>query len=435
MRQFLRRPFASLREPLSFSPGPLLPKEKLIDEEVYAGYNSKSYYPAKAGEVLDNRYQLVVKVGWGVSSTVWFALDMRGCEDDPRQIVALKIGNTKEGKNEYEIEEHIAQADPSARGLGLLRTSSERFEITGPEGTHICLAYEPMREPFWLFRRRFVGDKIPLPVIKAYVRLLLEGLDYLHTKCMVAHTDLKLENIMVDFEDPDVLLDFMSTHLNQPMSYKIDSTGRSVYRRCNDFGPLRAVSNAPRIVDFGQSDRFYQENELGIYPIQANHYRAPEVILGCGWRMPVDIWSLGALLWDIIHGDELFRQVHDSECRYTANAHLAEMIALLGPPPPKMITRYHSMRELKWPKAATFNGQGPLCQTTEECFGGPFFDEDGKFLYEELIPDRKLEDTITFLEEEEREGFLSFVGKMLVWHPSDRATAAELMEHPFLDVK
>lgn len=48
-----------------------------------------------------------------------------------------------------------------------------------------------MREPLWLFRRRFGADKVTrpfLPVFKAYLRILLEGLDYLHSECHIIHT-------------------------------------------------------------------------------------------------------------------------------------------------------------------------------------------------------------------------------------------------------
>jgi hypothetical protein len=60
------------------SPGPPLPPGTLIDEEISRLYNSKNFYPAKPGEVLGDRYQTLVKVGWGVSSTVWLARDMQG---------------------------------------------------------------------------------------------------------------------------------------------------------------------------------------------------------------------------------------------------------------------------------------------------------------------------------------------------------------------
>lgn len=40
------------------------------------------------------------------------------------------------------------------------------FEVTGPEGKHMCLVYEPMREPFWIFQRRFIDHNVPLPLVK-----------------------------------------------------------------------------------------------------------------------------------------------------------------------------------------------------------------------------------------------------------------------------
>ncbi|EGC43220.1 protein kinase [Histoplasma capsulatum var. duboisii H88] len=89
---------------------------------------------------------------------------------------------------------------------------------------------------------------------------------------------------MVTFEYPAVLDDSMNSQLEQPVEYKIDST----------------------VVDFGQSARLDDQDDWGIYPIRPDHYRAPEVVLGCDWK------------------------VYDAQGHYDAKAHLAEMIALLG---------------------------------------------------------------------------------------------------------
>lgn len=56
--------------------GPPVPQEELVDEEVCPGYNSATFYPAKPGELLDNKFQLLVKIGWGSQSTVWLARDI-----------------------------------------------------------------------------------------------------------------------------------------------------------------------------------------------------------------------------------------------------------------------------------------------------------------------------------------------------------------------
>lgn len=105
--------------------------------------------------------------------------------------MALKIinsNNADDARHEKEIERHIIQQNPEHRGRVILRTHLDDFEVTGPEGKHMCLVYEPMREPLWILQRRFVDRKLPLPIAKAYIYFLLVGLDYLHSECKVVHT-------------------------------------------------------------------------------------------------------------------------------------------------------------------------------------------------------------------------------------------------------
>lgn len=107
------------------------------------------------------------------------------------QIVAVKItnnNNVEEAQHEKEIEYHIARLNPEHRGHLILRTCLDAFELIGPKGKHMCLVYEPMREPLWIFQKRFISRQIPLPIAKTYIFFLLVGLDYLHSECKVVHT-------------------------------------------------------------------------------------------------------------------------------------------------------------------------------------------------------------------------------------------------------
>lgn len=104
--------------------------------------------------------------------------------------MALKIANNNASStgHEREVEEHISTADPSHRGRSLIRTLLDSFEIKGSEGSYSCLVYPSLREPLSMYQRRFGGRKMPLPLVKTYIRALLTGLDYLHKKCRIVHT-------------------------------------------------------------------------------------------------------------------------------------------------------------------------------------------------------------------------------------------------------
>jgi hypothetical protein len=58
------------------NPGSPIPQQELVDEEVSPDYNSTTFYPAKPGEVLAKKFQILVKIGWGSQSTVWLARDI-----------------------------------------------------------------------------------------------------------------------------------------------------------------------------------------------------------------------------------------------------------------------------------------------------------------------------------------------------------------------
>lgn len=58
------------------NPGHPIPQRELVDEEVCPNYNSTAFYPAKPGEVLAKKSQLLFKISWGSQSTVWLARDI-----------------------------------------------------------------------------------------------------------------------------------------------------------------------------------------------------------------------------------------------------------------------------------------------------------------------------------------------------------------------
>jgi hypothetical protein len=62
----------------------LLPSNTLLEEEENPDYDPKHFYPARVGETL-RKYQIVSKLGWGTSSTVWLAKEISGFVQHPLQ--------------------------------------------------------------------------------------------------------------------------------------------------------------------------------------------------------------------------------------------------------------------------------------------------------------------------------------------------------------
>ena len=112
-------------------------------------------------------------------------------------------------------------------------------------------------------------------------------------------TDLKVDNILVGFENPSVIKDFAHAQASNPMLRKTKD-GRSIYLSHNNFGKLRSFYILPKITDFGLAQQQEDIPQLQRHPIQPDHYRAPEVILGAGWAYSVDIWNLGVLVCHVL---------------------------------------------------------------------------------------------------------------------------------------
>lgn len=109
--------------------------------------------------------------------------------------MALKINTSNpEYKDvvlhELDINKRLTKASTQP-GFAFIRAAIDDFITTGPSGeAHLCLVFEPLREPLNQFQHRLVGDRIPPQLLKVYVDFLLQGLDYLHSDCQLIHTGL-----------------------------------------------------------------------------------------------------------------------------------------------------------------------------------------------------------------------------------------------------
>lgn len=98
---------------------------------------------------------------------------------------------------------------------------------------------------------------------------------------------------MVNVEDPSLLEKAAGDGFRNPLPGNVYPGDRTIYPARNNFGLPRDVTGIVRIVDFDQSVRGDKPNSGCI---QAEVYRAPEVILDAGYSYSADIWSWGMMV-------------------------------------------------------------------------------------------------------------------------------------------
>ncbi|KAH7317634.1 serine threonine protein kinase, CMGC group [Rhexocercosporidium sp. MPI-PUGE-AT-0058] len=390
-------------KPLAFSNSnfPQIPLGEKIEEELFIDYCASRYYPVLIGQILKDRYQIVGKLGFGASSTIWLARDLEG-----RRHVSLKLVVHFESMgaqldHELSMYKRISASSSKHAGRGAVRELLDSFDVIGPDGSHRCLVHPPLWESVLTFLHRNPVRRLPVPVLAFVLRRLCLALDFLHTECQIIHTDIKADNIMFGIEDDSVFTAFEEEELIHPSPRKMID-GRTVYLSRE----LRIPKTwgAPVLCDFGSAVVGDTEH---IEDVQPDIYRAPEVILEAPWSYQIDIWNTGCMIWDIFQGGHLFTG-HDPEHHsYRSRAHLAEMIALIGPPPQTLV---HSGRSS--PK---------------------FFTDTGDFRADFTLPDcTSLEEREVGLEGESREKFLAMMRKMLHWEASKRSSAKALADEEWI---
>ncbi|XP_041713070.2 SRSF protein kinase 1 [Coregonus clupeaformis] len=167
-------------------------------------YCKGGYHHVKIGDLFNGRYHVIRKLGWGHFSTVWLAWDIQ-----VKRFVAMKVVKSAEHYTETAVDEikllrSVRNTDPDDPKREMVVQLLDDFKISGINGTHVCMVFEVLGYHLlkWIIKSNYQG--LPLPCVKSIIRQVLQGLDYLHTKCKIIHTDIKPENILLTVNEPYV---------------------------------------------------------------------------------------------------------------------------------------------------------------------------------------------------------------------------------------
>jgi len=144
--------------------------------------------------------------------------------------------------------------------------------------------------------------------------------------------------------------------------------------------------------------------------IQTRQYRSPEVILGVNYDTSADIWSNACMIFELVTGDFLF-EPRKGDSYSKSDDHLAQIIELLG----------------KVPKKLGKSGK----------YSKKHFDSKGNLRRIKGLQHWPLKNVLMEkyrIKEEEATAFADFILPMLSYHPDQRATAQEMLRHPWLNM-
>uniref|UniRef100_A0A674B3B5 non-specific serine/threonine protein kinase n=1 Tax=Salmo trutta TaxID=8032 RepID=A0A674B3B5_SALTR len=182
------------------------PEEEILgsddeEQEDPADYCKGGYHPVKIGDLFNGRYHVIRKLGWGHFSTVWLCWDIQ-----VKNFVAMKVVKSAQHYTETALDEIkllrcVRESDPSDQNKEMVVQLIDDFKISGINGIHVCMVFEVLGHHLlkWIIKSNYQG--LPLPCVKSIIKQVLQGLDYLHSKCKIVHTDIKPENILMCVDD------------------------------------------------------------------------------------------------------------------------------------------------------------------------------------------------------------------------------------------
>jgi len=294
----------------SAPPWPTQPLRKLTLNLIntYTGIN-ESYYTAKKkwtasqlssggnfqwsegmNLVLDGRYQLKTQIGHGAFGVVMRALDLQTGQHVAIKIIKAKRAYSQQARREIKLLQDLRAADPEGRSNVVELRGHFVYPNPGV-GHHECLVFEMLSSNLYTLLEQVSFHGFSLILVRKFAESLLNSLAFLaRSDVRVIHTDIKPENICIR-------------------------------------NPRRS---AIKLIDLGSSCR--EGQQLYSY-IQSRYYRSPEVLLGYGYTVAIDTWSLACVLVEMHTGQPLFSGEDQID-------QLRKIMQLCGPPPDEMIDSY-----------------------------------------------------------------------------------------------
>ncbi|WEW61707.1 hypothetical protein PRK78_007201 [Emydomyces testavorans] len=266
------------------------------------GRDASAPKPDDEGQLVGTDYVLGKTIGYGGFSTVKEAFKVK--DDGRTERLAVKIVKKDlAGQSERENEQFQAEFDHEVRLWRYLNHSNILPLDAVYETDYATFCFTRMTNGGTLFDlvKKHHREGLRMEQAKHYAYQLASALRYLHEDARVVHRDVKLENCLLHFEDPDdkealgklYLCDFGM------------SEWMMIDNGANAPAPYDNAADRPPPKNIGPSN---MSTSVGSGVAGSLEYAAPELIMSKeGVLEPaVDIWALGVIIFALVVGSRPF---------------------------------------------------------------------------------------------------------------------------------
>ncbi|XP_075147347.1 putative dual specificity tyrosine-phosphorylation-regulated kinase 3 homolog [Haematobia irritans] len=315
------------------------------------------------------RYEMLKVIGKGSFGQVIKAYDHKTHEHVALKMVRNEKRFHRQAQEEIRILHHLRRQD-KYNTMNIIHMY-DYFTFRN----HMCITFELLNINLYELIKKNGFKGFSLQLMRKFAHSLLQCLDVLY-KNEIIHCDMKPENVL------------------------LKQQGRS----------------GIKVIDFGSS--CYESQRVYTY-IQSRFYRAPEVILGSKYGRPIDMWSLGCILAELLSGRALFPGENEAD-------QLACILEVLGMPPKHLLA--NSKRTKMF-----FNSEGyPRYCTVRNMSDGTVVLVGGQSRRGKPRGPPGSKSLSKALDGCNDPLFLNFIRGCLEWDPEKRITPAEALKHPWL---
>ncbi len=87
------------------------------------------------------------------------------------------------------MSQHIFKIQSIHEDRFYVRLIQESFTVRRPFEEHLSIVFESLREFLWLLSRHLGTVELSPAILKAFLKLFLQGFNFLYSECHIIHTD------------------------------------------------------------------------------------------------------------------------------------------------------------------------------------------------------------------------------------------------------